>query len=73
MINHWNQEYLNVTVCKEGEEKKRIKAIILLLYLYDCHLKNGPFSENTLYYSPCFFEKMAPKSPPIFITFSDTY
>ena len=35
--------------------------------------KNWPNSENTLYYSPCFFPKMAPKSPKIFIRFSDTY
>ena len=29
--------------------------------------------KNTLYYSPCFFLKMAQKSPRIFITFSDIY
>ena len=32
----------------------------------------GKYS-NTLYYSTFFFQKMAPKSPRIFITFSDTY
>ena len=38
-------------------------------------LKNDQFLKNILYYSiaHAFFQKMAPKSPPIFITFSDTY
>ena len=35
--------------------------------------KIGQFLKNTLYYSSWFFRKMAPKLPPIFITFSDTY
>ena len=26
-----------------------------------------------LFFKPCFFRKMAPKSPQIFVTFSDTY
>ena len=34
------------------------------------NFKNGPIS---LYYSPCFFQKMAPKSPKIFIAFLDTH
>ena len=29
--------------------------------------------KHTQGYSPWFFQKMAPKSPQIFITFSDTY
>ena len=29
--------------------------------------------KNTYGYSPWFFPKMGPKSPKIFITFSDTY
>ena len=41
------------------------------------NLKNGPISEKypVLYctIAHAFFQKMAPKSPPIFITFSDTY
>ena len=36
-------------------------------------LKIGQFLKINLYYSPCFFPKMAQKSPPIFIIFSDTY
>ena len=36
-------------------------------------LRNSQFLKNTLYYSPWFFQQMAPKSPPIFITFPDTY
>ena len=36
-------------------------------------LKMSQFLKNALYYSPSFFQKMAQKSPPIFITFSDTY
>ena len=29
--------------------------------------------KKSLYYSPWFFQKMAPKSPQIFIKFCDTY
>ena len=38
-------------------------------------LRNEPFSENfpVLYIAHAFFQKMAPKSPKIFITFSDTH
>ena len=38
-------------------------------------LKNGPKSEKitVLYIAHGFFQKMAPKSPKIFITFSYTY
>ena len=38
-------------------------------------LKNKPISEKypVLYIAHAFFQKMAQKSPPIFITFSDTY
>ena len=37
--------------------------------------KNHPISENfpVLYIAHAFFQKMAPKSPKIFITFSDTH
>ena len=36
--------------------------------------KMSKFLKNTLYYiAHGFFQKMAPKSPPIFIKFSDTY
>ena len=34
--------------------------------------KTIQFLKNTLYYC-FFFQKMAPKSPPFYITFSDTY
>ena len=36
---------------------------------------NEPISENfpVLYIAHAFFQKMAPKSPKIFITFYDTY
>ena len=37
-------------------------------------LKNWPIFENYPVLQPMvFFQKMAPKSPQIFITFSDTY
>ena len=36
-------------------------------------LKNKPISEKCKGYSPWFFQKFAPKSPSIFITFSDAY
>ena len=38
-------------------------------------LKNRPIFEKipVLYIAHAFFQKMAPKSPKIFITFSDTY
>ena len=36
-------------------------------------LKNEPISEKYPVIVHGFFQKMAPKSPPIFITFSDTY
>ena len=37
-------------------------------------LRNEPFSENfPVLIAHGFFQKMAPKSPKIFITFSDTY
>ena len=36
-------------------------------------LKNEPIFEKSMDYSPWFFQKMAQKSPKIFITFSDTY
>ena len=35
--------------------------------------KNSKFSEKSMDYNPWFFQKLAPKSPPIFITLSDTY
>ena len=35
--------------------------------------KNEPIFEKSMDYSPWFFQKMAQKSPPIFITFSDAY
>ena len=35
--------------------------------------KNQPISENFPVIAHGFFQKMAPKSPQIFITFSDTY
>ena len=37
--------------------------------------KNEPISETfpVLYIAHAFFQRMAPKSPKIFITFSDTY
>ena len=35
--------------------------------------KNEPIFEKSKGYSLWFFKKMAPKSPHIFITFSDTY
>ena len=37
--------------------------------------KNEPISEKfpVLYIAHAFFQKMAPKSPKIFITFSNTY
>ena len=31
------------------------------------------FEKYPVLYSPCFFPKMAQKSPPIFIIFSDAY
>ena len=37
-------------------------------------LKNEPiFEKNPCTIAHGFFQKMVPKSPPIFITFSDTY
>ena len=35
--------------------------------------KNQPISEKYPVIAHAFFQKMTPKSPPIFITFSDTY
>ena len=34
---------------------------------------NSPLPLSTLAIAHAFFQKMAQKSPPIFITFSDTY
>ena len=36
-------------------------------------LKNEPILEKSKGYSPWFFQKIALKSPQIFITFSDKY
>ena len=53
---------------------RKFELIPTSIFRFMAIFKNGQFLKNTLYYSPWFFfQKMAPKSPPIFITFSDTY
>ena len=53
---------------------RKFELILSSIFQVMAILKNEPFSEKIpVLYSPCFFQKMALKSPQIFITFSDTY
>ena len=54
---------------------RKFQLIPTKIFLVMANFKKVPFSENylALYIAHGIFQKMAPKSPPIFITFSDTY
>ena len=54
---------------------RKFELILSSIFQVMTIFKNQPISENfpVLYIAHAFFQKMAPKSPKIFITFSDTY
>ena len=54
---------------------RKFELILSSIFRVMAILKNEPFSEKypVLYIAHAFFRKMAPKSPKIFITFSDAY
>ena len=54
---------------------RKFELIPTLIFQVMATLRNEPNSEKytVLYIAHAFFSKMAQKSPPIFIIFSDTY
>ena len=53
---------------------RKFKLIPTEIFRVIVILKIGQILKNTLYYSPhAFFQKLAPKLPPIFITLFDAY
>ena len=54
---------------------RKFELILTSFFQVKAILKNEPKSEKypRLYIAHAFFQKMAPKSPQIFITFSDIY
>ena len=54
---------------------RKFELILTSIFRVMAIFKNEPFSEKypVLYIAHAFFQKMAPKSPRIFITFPDTY